>query len=212
MQRARVLLADDHRLLREAFAQMLEPNCEVVGAVADGRAVLAAAQELRPEVVVLDIAMPLLNGLDAARQLKRLMPAVKVIFLTVSEDPDLAAEAFRAGASGFLLKNSAASELFQAIQEVLQGRSYVTPQATQGLVGAFVDGPEPGKKSGELSLRQREVLQLLAEGHPMKEIGRILKITPRTVAFHKYSMMEQLGITSSAELVQFAVKQHLISV
>jgi DNA-binding NarL/FixJ family response regulator len=211
MKRPRVLLADDHRLLREAFAQILEPNCEVVGAVADGRALLVAANDLRPEVVVLDIAMPLLNGLDAARQLKRLMPAVKVIFLTVSEDPDLAAEAFRAGASGFLLKNSAASELFQAIQEVLQGRSYVTPQATQGLVGAFLDGPEPGKKSGELSPRQREVLQLLAEGHAMKEIGRILKITPRTVAFHKYSMMEQLGITSSAELVQFAIKQHLVS-
>jgi DNA-binding NarL/FixJ family response regulator len=212
MKRPRVLLADDHRLLREALAQILEPNCEVVGAVADGRALLAAAKELHPEVVVLDIAMPLLNGLDAARQLKRLMPAVKVIFLTVSEDSDLAAEAFRAGASGYLLKNSAASELFQAIQEVLQGRSYVTPQATQGLVGAFLDGPEPRKKSGELSPRQREVLQLLAEGHAMKEIGRILKITPRTVAFHKYSMMEHLGITSSAELVQFAVKQHLVSV
>ena len=212
MKRPRVLLADDHRFLREAFAQLLEPNCEVVGAVADGRALIAAAKELRPEVVVLDIAMPLLNGLDAARQLKGLMPAVKVIFLTVSEDPDLAAEAFRAGASGFLLKNSAASELFQAIQEVLQGRSYVTPQATQGLVGAFLEGPEPGKKSGELSPRQREVLQLLAEGHAMKEIGRILKITPRTVAFHKYSMMEQLGITSSAQLVQFAVRQHLLPV
>jgi DNA-binding NarL/FixJ family response regulator len=212
MIRPRVLLADDHRFLREAFSQLLEPNCEVVGAVADGRAMIAAAKELRPEVVVLDIAMPLLNGLDAARQLKCLMPAVKVIFLTVSEDPDLAAEAFRAGASGFLLKNSAASELFQAIQEVLQGRCYVTPQATEGLVGAFLDGPAPEKKPGELSPRQREVLQLLAEGHAMKEISRILKITPRTVAFHKYSMMEQLGITSSAELVQFAVKQHLVSV
>jgi DNA-binding NarL/FixJ family response regulator len=212
MKRPRVLLADDHRLLREAFAQMLEPNCEVLGAVADGRALLAAAKELRPDVVVLDIAMPLLNGLDAARQLKRLMPEVKVIFLTVSEDPDLAAEAFRVGASGFLLKNSAASELFQAIQEVLQGRSYVTPQATQGLVSAFLDRPEPGNKSGELSPRQREVLQLLAEGHSMKEIGRILKITPRTVAFHKYSMMGQLGITSSAELVQFAIKQHVVTI
>ena len=212
MKRPRVLLADDHRLLREAFAQLLAPACEVVGTVADGRALLAAAKKLRPDVAVLDIAMPLLNGLDAARQLKRLMPEVKVIFLTVSEDPDIAAEAFRAGASGFLLKNSAASELFQAIQEVLQGRSYVTPQATEGLVRAFLDGPEPGKQSGELSPRQREVLQLLAEGHSMKEIGRILKITPRTVAFHKYSMMEQLGIKSSAELVQFAIKQHLVSV
>src|SRR5436305_2782148 len=165
MKRPRVLLADDHRLLREAFAKLLEPNCDVVGAVADGRALLAAAPGLRPDIVVLDIAMPLLNGLDAARQLKRVMPEVKVIFLTVSEDPDLAAEAFRVGASGFLLKNSAATELFQAIQEVLQGRSYVTPQAAQGLVAACLDGPEAGKNAGELSPRQREVLQLLAEGH-----------------------------------------------
>ena len=131
MRQPRVLLADDHRLLREAFAQLLQTECEVVGAVADGRALLDAAPDLRPDIVVLDIAMPLLNGLDAARQLKRLMPAVKVIFLTVSEDPDLAAEAFRAGASGYLLKNSAASELLQAIQEVYQGRSYVTPLATR---------------------------------------------------------------------------------
>jgi DNA-binding NarL/FixJ family response regulator len=212
MKRPRILLADDHRLLREAFTQLLEPNCDVVGAVGDGRALLTAAKELAPEVIVLDIAMPLLNGLDAARQLKRLMPAVKIIFLTVSEDPDLAAEAFRVGASGFLLKNSAASELFQAIQEVLQGRSYVTPLATKGLVGAFLDGPDPSKKSEALSPRQREVLQLLAEGHSMKEIGRILQITARTVAFHKYAMMDHLGITSSAELVQFAVKQHVVSV
>src|SRR5437588_8822873 len=132
MKRPRVLLADDHRFLREAFAQLLEPNCEVVGAVADGRALIAAAKELRPEVVVLDIAMPLLNGLDAARQLKGLMPAVKVIFLTVSEEPDVAAEAFRAGASGYLLKNSAASELVRANQGVYEGRSYVRPLASPG--------------------------------------------------------------------------------
>jgi DNA-binding NarL/FixJ family response regulator len=211
MKRPRVLLADDHRLLREAFAQLLEPGCDVVGAVADGRAVLAAAPELRPDVVVLDIAMPLLNGLDAARQLKRLMPDVKVIFLTVSEDPDLAAEAFRAGASGYLLKNSAASELFQAIQEVLGGRSYVTPLATEGLVNNLLRPPEPAKRAGELSPRQREVLQLLAEGRTMKEVARILNITPRTVAFHKYAMMEDLGIKSSAELVQFAVKHRVVS-
>jgi DNA-binding NarL/FixJ family response regulator len=212
MKRPRVLLADDHRLLREAFAQLLQSGCEVVGAVADGRALLDAAPQLRPDIVVLDIAMPLLNGLDAARQLKRLMPTVKVIFLTVSEDPDLAAEAFRAGASGYLLKNSAASELLQAIQEVFQGRSYVTPLATRGLVGSFLQGPGPEKKTGELSLRQREVLQLLAEGRTMKEIARILKITARTVAFHKYGMMQELGIKTNAELVQFAVKQHIVSV
>ena len=212
MKRPRVLLADDHRLLREAFAELLAPDCDVVGAVADGRALLAAAQELRPDIVVLDIAMPLLNGLDAARQLKREMPGVKVIFLTVSEDPDLAAEAFRIGASGYLLKNSAASELFQAIREVDQGRSYVTPLATRGLVENVLHQTEPGKRLADLSPRRREVLQLLAEGHTMKEIGRILKITPRTVAFHKYGMMEELGIKSSAELVQYAIKQHLVSV
>lgn len=212
MKRPRVLLADDHRLLREAFARLLEPTCEVVGAVADGRALLEAAPQLNPDVVVLDVGMPLLNGLDAARQLKRDMPWVKVIFLTVNEDPDLAAEAFRAGASAYLLKNSAATELFQAIQEVVQGRSYVTPLATRGLVEAVIHPPEPGSKPNELSQRQREVLQLLAEGRTMKEIAAILNITSRTVAFHKYGMMEQLGIKSSAELIQFAVKQRLVSV
>jgi DNA-binding NarL/FixJ family response regulator len=212
MKRPRVLLADDHRLLREAFAQMLSPACHVVGAVGDGRAVLAAAAELRPDVAVLDIAMPLLNGLDAARQLKRAMPKIKIIILTMSEDADLAAEAFRAGASGYLLKNSAASELLQAIQDVFQGRSYVTPLATQGLVDNFLHDPEPAKKTGELTLRQREVLQLLAEGQTMKQIARVLKITPRTVAFHKYTMMEQLGIKSTAELVQCAIRQHVVSV
>jgi DNA-binding NarL/FixJ family response regulator len=212
MKRPRVLLADDHRLLREAFAQLLEPGSDVVGAVADGRALLAAASELHPDIVVLDIAMPLLNGLDAARQLKRVLPEVKVIFLTVSEDPDLASEAFRAGASGYLLKNSAASELLQAIQEVAQGRSYVTPLAAGGLVANFVQQVDSTRKAGELSPRQREVLQLLAEGHTMKEIARILKITPRTVAFHKYAIMEEIGAKSSAELVQFAIKQHLVSV
>jgi DNA-binding NarL/FixJ family response regulator len=211
MMRPRVLLADDYRLLREAFAQLLQPGCDVVGAVADGRALLAAAAELRPDIVVLDIAMPLLNGLDAARQLRRDMPGIKIIFLTVNEDPDLAVEAFRVGASGYLLKNSAASELFQAIQEVSQGRSYVTPLATRGLVENFLHQPEPGNRLGELSPRRREVLQLLAEGHTMKEVARLLNITPRTVAFHKYGMMEELGIKSTAELVQYAVKHRLVS-
>ncbi len=212
--RLKVLLVDDHALVRRGFRRMLEdePSFQVVGEASDGAEALKRAEELRPDVIVLDIAMPRLNGLDAARQLKRVMPTVKMIFLTVSEDPDLAAEAFRVGASGFLLKNSAASELFQAIQEVLQGRSYVTPQATRGLVGTFLHPPEPKKRTRELSPRQREVLQLVAEGHSMKEIGRILKIRPRTVAFHKYSMMEELGIKSTAELVQFAVKQHVVSV
>jgi DNA-binding NarL/FixJ family response regulator len=212
MKRPSVLLADDHRLLREAFTQLLEPHCDVVGAVADGRALLAAAPELRPDIVVLDIAMPLLNGIDAARQLKGLMPEVKLIFLTVSEDPDLAAEAFRAGASGYLLKNSAASELFKAIQEVSQGHSYVTPLATRGLVGSLIREPRPARGAKPLSTRQREVLQLLAEGRSMKEVARILAITPRTVAFHKYRIMEDLGIKTGAELVQYAIKHHILNI
>jgi len=210
MRRPRVLLADDHRLLREAFVKLLEPDCDVVGAVTDGRALLEEAPKLRPDVVVVDIAMPLLNGLDAARQLKRSMPSVKVIFLTVSEDPDLAAEAFRAGGSAFLLKNSAASELLQAIADVMQGRSYVTPLATRDMVDNLLRRPESAKGARELSPRQREVLQLLAEGRTMKEIASILKITARTVAFHKYSMMENLGITSSAALVQYAIKARIV--
>jgi len=211
MKRPRVLLADDHRLLREAFVKLLEPECEVVGAVADGRALLEAAPKLRPDVVVLDIAMPQLNGLDAARQLMRSMPEVKVIFLTVNEDPDLAAEAFRAGGSGFVLKNSAASELLQAIQDVSQGRSYVTPLATRDMLDTLLRDPESARGTHELSSRQREVLQLLAEGRTMKEIADVLKITARTVAFHKYSMMEDLGIKTTAELIQFAIKKRIVT-
>jgi DNA-binding NarL/FixJ family response regulator len=211
MTRPRVLLADDHRLFREAIAQLLQAQCDVVGTVADGRSLLDAAPDLHPDIVVLDVGMPLLNGLDAARQLLLRMPAVKVIFLTVSEDADLAAEAFRSGASGYLLKNSAAAELLQAVREVSQGRSYVTPLVTRGLVGSFLHDPAPARKR-ELSLRQREVLQLLAEGRTAKEVGRILKITARTVAFHKYEMMRELGIRTAAELVQFAVKKHIVSV
>jgi DNA-binding NarL/FixJ family response regulator len=210
MNHPRVLLADDHRLLREAFTRLLEPVCEVVGAVADGRDLLAAAPKLRPDIIVLDIAMPRLNGLDAARRLRGAMPGVKVIFLTVSEDLDVAAEALQAGASGYLLKNSAASELIDAIQQVFQGRSYVTPLLKRRLVENSRPQHEPHKKPGDLSPRQREVLQLLAEGHSMKHAGRILKIAPRTVAFHKYAIMKELGIKTNAELVQFAIKRHVV--
>ena len=210
MKRPRVVLADDHRMLREAFARLLEPGCEIVGQAADGRDLLAVAEKVRPDIVVLDIGMPLLNGLDAARILKQKMPEIKLIFLTVSEDMDLAAEAFRAGACAYLLKNSAASELLQAVDEALQGRSYVTPLAAQGLVDAAVN-PRQSRSAKKTSPRQREVLQLLAEGRTMKEVARILRITPRTVAFHKYSLMRELGIKTTAELVQFAVKEGVIS-
>lgn len=209
MRRPRVLLADDHTLVLEAFAKLLETDCDVVGTASDGRAVVAAAEVCSPDVVVLDIAMPLLNGLDAGRQIKESRPATKIIYLTVNEDPELAAEAFRAGASGYLLKSCSASELLRAITEALQGRAYVTPRATAGMVTALMQGSGPTPR--QLSARQREVLQLLAEGHSMKQVGAILKLTARTVAFHKYRIMDQLGLKSTAELVQFAIKHHIVS-
>jgi DNA-binding NarL/FixJ family response regulator len=204
--RPRVLLADDHLMLREALARLLTPVCDVIGSVPDGRALLHAVPELRPDVVVLDISMPLLNGLDAARQLKSTIPEAKVIFLTVNEDPDMAAAAIRAGASGYLLKNSAAAELLQAIDEAMRGRTYITPLIAKGLVDALLHDPESADKSEHTSLRQREVLQLLAEGKTMKQVAAILGIKPRTVAFHKYGMMKQLGAKSTADLIKIAVK------
>jgi len=212
MKRPRVLLADDHSLICEALTRLLEPHCDVVGTVGDGRALLNAVAMHSPDIVVVDIAMPLLNGLDAARQLRESAPRVKIIFLTMNEDPELAAEAFRLGASGYLLKHSAAKELLQAISEVYQGRSYVTPLATKDLTDLCLLNPDASSKSGGISNRQREVLQLLAEGHSMKSIARILQITPRTVAFHKYRIMEELKIKSNAELVQYAIKHRLISI
>ena len=211
MRRPRVLLADDHQMLREAFARLLEPSCDVVGGVADGRALLAAAPTLKPDIVVLDISMPLLNGLDAARQLKKAMPEVRIVVLTVNEDADLAAEAFRAGASGYLLKNSAASELLLAIEEAMRGRCYVTPLVAKELVDALAQAKNRRAQRDVTSPRQREVLQLLAEGRTMKQVARILNITPRTVAFHKYGIMRQLGVRSTAELVQAAIRMGVLT-
>ncbi len=205
----RVLLADDHALLLGAFEKLLAGEGEIVGQVSDGRALVTAAEKLKPDVIVLDISMPLLNGLEAGRQIKQRLQNVKLVFLTMNEDADLAAEAFRSGASAYLLKRSAASELATAIREVMQGRSYITPLITEGLVGSLlhVDESNPAR---ELTPRQREVLQLLAEGHSMKEVANLLNLTPRTVAFHKYRMMEQLKVKSTAELIQYAVKHHIV--
>jgi DNA-binding NarL/FixJ family response regulator len=209
MARPRVLLADDHTLLLGAFEKLLSAECDIVGQVSDGRALVNSAEQLKPDLIVLDISMPLLNGLEAGRQIKQKLRNVKLVFLTMNEDADLAAEAFRSGASAYLLKRSAASELMTAIREVMQGRSYVTPLITEGLVGSLqhVDGRNPAQ---ELTPRQREVLQLLAEGHSMKEVASVLNLTPRTVAFHKYRMMEQLHVKSTAELIQYAVEQHIV--
>jgi DNA-binding NarL/FixJ family response regulator len=209
MGKPRVLLADDHALILGAFEKLLAGECDIVGQVGDGRALVAAVETLNPDVVVLDISMPLLNGLDAGRQIKQKSRNVKLVYLTMNEDPDLAAEAFRAGASGYLLKSSAASELTAAIREVTQGRSYITPLVAEGLVEALQQAPD--RKPGEdLTPRQREVLQLLAEGRSMKEVAALLNLTPRTVAFHKYQMMEQLKVKSTAELIQYAVKHHIV--
>ena len=210
--RPRVLLADDHALLLEAFSRMLSATCDVVGTVADGRVLLELAPRLKPDVIVLDIRMPLLNGIDAYRLLKPKLPRTKWIFLTVSEDPELAREAFRIGAAAFLLKGSAASELFTAIEKAMKGQRYVTPLLTKGLPdGVFLNKPARAH-AADLTDRQREVLQLLAEGRTMKETADILHVTTRTVAFHKYAIMKRLGVTTGAELVQYAVKHGLVGI
>jgi DNA-binding NarL/FixJ family response regulator len=207
MNRPRVLLADDHTLLLEAFQKLLIDEFDVVGAVSDGRALVAAVATLRPDVVVVDVAMPLLNGIDATRQIKQAQPETRIIILTMNEDPDLAAAAFRAGASGYLLKRSAASELGTAIREVIKRRSYITPLVAEGLVGSMMEG---GDRRPALTIRQREIVQLVAEGRSMKEVASILNIAPRTVAFHKYRVMEQLRIRTTAGLIQFAIKNHIV--
>jgi DNA-binding NarL/FixJ family response regulator len=211
MKRPRILLADDHKLMAEALQHLLQADFDVVGTVSDGRALIKAATELKPELVVVDIGMPLLNGLDAADQLKALHPDIKVIFLTQNREPRYAVEAFRRKASGYLLKDSAASELTTAIREALKGRSYVSPLIAKGMLNHALN-PEPGDAGlRELSSREREVLQLLAEGKSMKEVASVLDISPRTVEFHKYRVMELLGVKTNAELVQYAIKHGLIA-
>ena len=210
--RPRVLLADDHQMLLDALKRVLEPRCEVVGMVSDGRELLTAAAKLQPEIVVLDIAMPQLNGLDAARHLKPVMPKLKFIFMTMNEDPELVGEAFRAGASAFLLKQGAAFELMEAIEKVLKGGSYVTPSAAEGQAKISLREPKAREHVAEPTPRQREVIQLLAEGRSMKEIASILKIAKRTVAAHKYAVMELLQLKTNADLVQYAIKRRIISI
>jgi DNA-binding NarL/FixJ family response regulator len=211
MTRARIVLADDHTLLLEAFARLLEPEFEIVGTCADGHELLDVAASSKPDAVVLDIGMPVLNGLDAGARLLCLLPGVKLIYLTASADPALAGEALRLGASAYLLKTSAGSELVQAIRGALHGRTYVTPLVAERMSTAFIrTGGEP-KRRARLTARQREVLQLLAEGRLMKEVAAILKITPRTVAFHKYAMMDELQIKTNAELIQYAIKSAAVS-
>ena len=210
MRLPRIILADDHALFVEALCKMAAPQFEVVATVGDGRALLEIAPRLKPDVVVIDIGMPILNGLDAGRELKKRLPSVKLIFLTMNEDPDVAVEAMKSGASGYLLKTSAGSELFSAIREALKGKSYITPQIARGMQESFIRDPWGPKRDKSFTPRQREVVQLLAEGKPMKIVADILGITPRTVAFHKYRAMQDLGLKTNAELVQFAIRNRII--
>jgi DNA-binding NarL/FixJ family response regulator len=210
MKRPRVILADDHTLVLEALKNLIEPEFEVVGTFADGHSLVEEAPKLNPNVIVLDIGMPLMNGLSAGERLKQAMPLVKLVYLTMNQDPDVAGEAFRLGASAFVLKTSAAGELLQAIREVIRGGYYVTPVMTKGMVGSFVQNLKRRKSKKDLTLRQKEVLQLLAEGRSMKQVAYVLNLSPRTVAFHKYAMMEHLKITSSAELIEYALKCSLV--
>jgi DNA-binding NarL/FixJ family response regulator len=209
-RRATLLIADDHTLLAEACKSLLEPEFEVVGIVNNGRALLRLACELKPDVVILDVAMPQLNGLDAGDQIRHLLPATKIVFLTMNMSPEVAAEAFRRGASGYIVKSSAAEELVRAIRRALRSESYMSSAITKETVDFLLRSGGSYTEEQRITTRQREVLQLLAEGKAMKEIAGILNLKPGTVAFHKYKMMETLGLKSNAELLHYAIKHHLV--
>jgi DNA-binding NarL/FixJ family response regulator len=207
--RRRVLIADDHHIVAEGIRSVLEKEYDVVGIVGDGRELLVAAPKLNPDVIVLDIGMPSLNGLAAAERLRHLLPNVKFVFLTMNQDPNLAAAALNLGAVGYVLKHSASSELLNAVAEVLQGRSYMTPKLQPG--NRAVREARARQFSKELTPRQKDVLQLLAEGRPMKEVADILNVSEKTIMFHKYYIMNAFNLKSNADLVLFALKRNLIS-
>ena len=212
MNRPRILLADDHNLILDGLCSLLESDFDLVGTVEDGRALLEAAERLKPDVIIMDISMPLLNGIEAARQLKKSVPQSKLVFLTMHGDVAYVKEALRVGASGYLVKRSAAAELVTALHEVLKGRTYITPLVTKDMMKSFLDPTdEPDKLESRLTPRQREVLQLVAEGHSNKEIANILKVSTKTVEFHKYNLMQALGIRTTAELTQYAIRHGYIS-
>ncbi len=210
MKQLRLLLADDHRLLLDGICKLLEDEPYRVNAVEDGQALLAEAERLQPDIVVLDISMPLLNGIDTARRLRKIAPRTKIIFLTMHADQTYVREAFRAGAMGYLLKRSAASELRVAIREVAMGRAYVSPRVTKTLLD-FMDEPtRSAMEGGDLTTRQREVLQLIAEGRTNKEIASVMNISVKTVEFHKSRVMKELGLYTTAELTVYAIRHGLI--
>ena len=211
MSRPRVLLADDHRIVSEGLKSLLDEDFELVGMVEDGRALVAAAKKLRPDVVVADITMPHLNGIDATVQLKRDDPNIKIVLLTMHQNPAYARRALEAGALGFVVKHSAATELVMAIHAALKGQTFITPALTSDVLRQPRQ-QQIGDSSKQLTARQREILQLVAEGRSAKEIAESLAISPRTVEFHKYQIMEAQGLHSNAELIHFAVKHGIVAI
>jgi DNA-binding NarL/FixJ family response regulator len=212
MKRPTVLLADDHAIVAEGLRRVLETNYEVIGVVSDGQAVLAAAEQFKPDVIVLDVSMPLLNGIEAARRIHKTSQNVKIVFLSMHPDVVYVTEAFRAGASAYVLKASAATDILTAVRSVLQGKTYLSPSIDWAVLEAHIERGQQSRQSpSKLSSRQREVLQLVAEGRNTKEIAEILHISPRTVEFHRHRIMDALGLHGTAELVQYAIKYRIIS-
>ena len=209
MTKPQLMLADDHTMVADAIVKLLADHYNVMRVVSDGIALLKEAPELRPQVVVLDLGMPLLNGMEAGKQLKRLLPTTKIVVLTMNEDVEFAKEALSHWASGYLLKKSAGSELVKAIDDVLHHRTYVTPRLAQKLQEEFARAPNPDRPL-QLTSRQIQVIQLLSEGYTMKEVGAMLNIKPRTVAYHKYQIMDCQGLRTHADLVMFAIKHHIV--
>ena len=212
MPKPRILLADDHALVLEGFRRILEGQYELVGTVEDGRALLEAAKKLQPDIVILDVSMPLLNGIDAAAQLKKICPQAKIIVVTMHADTEYVRSAFEAGASAYVLKRSAVDELEQAIRAVLAGHSYITPLITKDLLDVFLS-KALGRSGGAegLTVRQREVLQLLAEGRTAKEIANLLNISSRTVEFHKGQILAQLNLQTTADLIKYALTHGIVA-
>lgn len=210
MKLTRVLLADDHALLLDSLKHLLEADYTVVGTASDGKELIGAAIRLKPDVIVADIAMPVQNGFDAIGQVKKFLPQARIIIMTALEDPDLARHAFTIGISGYLIKSSAAVELFEAIRAVCAGRRYISASLATKLEDTTIRLGEEVSRGRHLSPRQRQVLQLLAEGHTMKEAAVMLGLTARTVAFHKYQVMETFHLKSTAELVRLAINEKLI--
>ena len=210
--RSRILIADDHNLVAELCKRLLESEFDVVGMVGDGRALVRAAVKLKPDVIIVDVAMPILNGLDAGRQVKEMLPSVKLVYLTMNSDPEIAVEALARGASGYLLKTCASSEMVLAVREVLRGKTYLSRALSRDTIDVLRwQHKQLVDENERLTDRQREVLQLLAEGKVMKEVGGILNMTTRTVAYHKYRIMEILGAKTNAELVKYAVRSHIVA-